>query len=104
LPDGIELFYTDSGAPNAAHCTTLVVLHGSAGLVRLHGHANANAHALRTIICHRRDYCGSTKDTNAELADLNAGCKAFQDRLALQMAWFLQHFIKTENMPRAQSG
>jgi hypothetical protein len=29
LPEGIELFYTDSGAPNAVHCTTHVVLHGS---------------------------------------------------------------------------
>jgi acetyl esterase/lipase len=30
LPDGIELLYTDSGAPNTASYTTLIVLHGSA--------------------------------------------------------------------------
>jgi hypothetical protein len=30
LPDGIELLYTDSGAPDTASYTTLIVLHGSA--------------------------------------------------------------------------
>jgi hypothetical protein len=29
LPDGIEIYYTDSGAPRSNDYTTLVVLHGS---------------------------------------------------------------------------
>jgi acetyl esterase/lipase len=30
LPDGIEIFYTDSGAPNSDDYATLIILHGSA--------------------------------------------------------------------------
>ncbi|KAJ7804532.1 hypothetical protein B0H14DRAFT_2383634, partial [Mycena olivaceomarginata] len=81
--------------------TTLVVLHGSAfsgdGVVRLHEHAHTNN--LRILIWNRRDYRGSTKYTDEELADLIAGRKIFQDRLALQTAWFFEHFIKNENTP-----
>ncbi|KAF8213022.1 hypothetical protein K438DRAFT_1957603 [Mycena galopus ATCC 62051] len=29
LPDGIKIFYTDSGAPKAVNYTTIVILHGS---------------------------------------------------------------------------
>ncbi|KAJ7921915.1 hypothetical protein B0H13DRAFT_1604137 [Mycena leptocephala] len=102
LPDGIELLYTDSGAPNTASYTTLIVLHGSAfngdGMVRLHEHADDNN--LRVVIWSRRDYRGSTKYTDAELDDLRAGRKTFQDRLAIQLAWFLEHFIKHEKTPK----
>ncbi|KAJ6562616.1 hypothetical protein B0H19DRAFT_943874 [Mycena capillaripes] len=99
LPDGIELYYTDSGPPSSSSYTTLVVLHGSAftgdGLVPLHKYAHQND--LRMILWNRRDYRGSTKYTDAELEDLKAGRKVFQDRLAVQLAWFFEHFIKQEN-------
>lgn len=52
------------------------------------------------IIWNRRDYRGSTKYTDAELEDLAAGRKVFQDRLAMQLAWFLEHFVKHENTPK----
>ncbi|KAJ7135835.1 Alpha/Beta hydrolase protein [Mycena epipterygia] len=101
LPDGIELLYTDSGAPDTASYTTLVVLHGSGfngdGFVRLHDHARSNN--LRIIVWNRRGYRGSTKYTDKELDDLRAGRKVFQDRLALQTARFLEHFIDLENTP-----
>ncbi|KAF8166313.1 Alpha/Beta hydrolase protein [Mycena galopus ATCC 62051] len=101
LPDGIEIFYTDSGAPKSVDYTTLVFLHGSGfsgdGCVKLHEHAHANN--LRVVIWNRRDYCGSTKYTDAELEDLKAGRKIFLDRLARQMAWFFEHFIKNEQTP-----
>lgn len=29
LPDGVEIYYTDSGAPRSNDYTTLVILHGS---------------------------------------------------------------------------
>ncbi|KAF7341425.1 Aminodeoxychorismate synthase [Mycena venus] len=102
LPDGIELLYTDSGAPISASYTTLIVLHGSGfngdGFVPLHEFAHRND--LRVILWNRRDYRGSTKYTDAELEDLAAGRKVFQDRLAMQLAWFLEHFIKHENTPK----
>jgi hypothetical protein len=49
------------------------------GMIRLHEHAHNNK--LRVIIWNRRDYRGSTKYTDAELDDLKAGRKVFQDRL-----------------------
>ncbi|KAJ7474271.1 Alpha/Beta hydrolase protein [Mycena latifolia] len=102
LPDGIEILYTDSGAPPTPDYTTLVVLHGTGfngyGFVPLHAHAHK--HNLRTILWNRRDYHGSTKYTNEELADLHAGRRIFQDRQALQIAWFLEHFIEHEKTPK----
>ncbi|KAJ6530686.1 Alpha/Beta hydrolase protein [Mycena capillaripes] len=102
LLDGIELLYSDSGAPNSPSYTTLVVLHGSAfngdGFVSLHEFAHQKD--LRVILWNRRDYRGSTKYTAEELEDLAAGRKVFQDRLAIQLAWFLEHFIKHENTPK----
>ncbi|KAJ7605120.1 hypothetical protein DFH06DRAFT_1385405 [Mycena polygramma] len=102
LPDGIELYYTDSQAPSSSSYTTLVVLHGSAftgdGFVPLHEHARQ--HNLRVITLNRRDYRGSTKYTNAELEDLKGGRKIFQDRLAMQLAWFLEHLINHEGISK----
>ncbi|KAJ6579492.1 hypothetical protein DFH09DRAFT_1445551 [Mycena vulgaris] len=78
---GIEILYTDSD-----------------GFVRLHEYAHSNN--LRVILWNRRDYRGSTKYTNEELEDLREGRKVFQDRLAIQTASFLAHFIKHENTPK----
>ncbi|KAJ6472856.1 hypothetical protein C8R47DRAFT_1053923 [Mycena vitilis] len=100
LPDGIELCYTDSGPPKSSY-STLVILHGSAfngdGFSPLHEHAQENS--LRVIALNRRDYRGSTKYTDTELEDLTAGRKVFQDRLALQLAWFLKYLIDHEGIP-----
>ncbi|KAJ7671871.1 hypothetical protein B0H17DRAFT_192843 [Mycena rosella] len=120
LPDGIEILYTDSGAPQTADYTTLVIIHGTGfnacmcsssydvisfigcsldGFVRLQEHAHK--HNLRIVAWNRRGYHGSTKYTDEELADLKAGRKIFLDRLAVQTAWFLEHFIKHEKTPKA---
>ncbi|KAJ6479495.1 Alpha/Beta hydrolase protein [Mycena vitilis] len=102
LPDGIELCYTDSGAPAASSYCTLVVIHGSGfngdGFVSLHKYAHQNN--LRVVALNRRDYRGSTKYTDAELEDLKAGRKIFLDRLAIQLAWFLQQFVNHEGTPK----
>ncbi|KAJ7139183.1 Alpha/Beta hydrolase protein [Mycena epipterygia] len=102
LPDGIDILYTDSGAPDTPDYTTLVVLHGTGyngyGFVLLH--AYAHKYNLRIILWNRRDYHGSTKYSDAELADLWAGRKSFQDRLAIHTAWFLEHFVGHENTPK----
>jgi pimeloyl-ACP methyl ester carboxylesterase len=68
------------------------------GLVALHKYAHQND--LRVILWNRRDYRGSTKYTDAELEDLKEGRKVFQDRLAIQLAWFLEHFIKQKGTPK----
>ncbi|KAJ7447873.1 Alpha/Beta hydrolase protein [Mycena galericulata] len=103
LPDGVEILYTDSGAPGTSDYTTLVVLHGTAfngyGFVRLHEYASK--YNMRVILCNRRGYHGSTKFSEGEVAEMRAAPKAFQDRVALQLAWFLQHFVKEERIPKA---
>ncbi|KAJ7223451.1 hypothetical protein GGX14DRAFT_351997 [Mycena pura] len=105
LSDGVQILYTDTGAPQASSAsldyTTLVVLHGSGfngdGLVPLHKHAHNDN--LRIILWNRRDYRGSTKYTSEELNALVHGSKTHQDRLALHLAWFFAHFIKFEGTP-----
>ncbi|KAF8067693.1 hypothetical protein FPV67DRAFT_1416215 [Lyophyllum atratum] len=103
LSGGIEIFFTDSGAPpGSANYTTLVVLHGSAFtgpcFEKMHEYAHVND--LRTVIWNRRDYPGSTKYTDAELEDLNEGRKVFLDRLAVQVADFLKQYIEKESIPK----
>ncbi|KAJ7660263.1 Alpha/Beta hydrolase protein [Mycena polygramma] len=102
LPDGIELCYTDTGAPASASYSTLIVHHGSGfngdGFIPLHQHAHRSN--LRVLALNRRDYRGSTKYTDAELEDLKEGQKIFQDHLAIQLAWFLEHFIHHEGVPK----
>ncbi|KDQ57019.1 hypothetical protein JAAARDRAFT_86452, partial [Jaapia argillacea MUCL 33604] len=97
-----ELFFTDSGRVEGSDdYTTLVIYHGSA----FTGHTFHRLLPLgakdnvRLVILNRRDYAGSTKYTDEELADLNAGDKAFMERLALEVANFLVWFAETENVP-----
>ncbi|KDQ53365.1 hypothetical protein JAAARDRAFT_183320 [Jaapia argillacea MUCL 33604] len=99
---GTELFFTDSGpVKGSTDYTTLVIYHGSAFTGNtfhklLHLCAKDN---VRLVILNRRDYAGSTKYTDEELADLNAGDKAFMERLALEVANFLVWFAETEKVP-----
>ncbi|KAJ7433437.1 hypothetical protein B0H11DRAFT_1758951 [Mycena galericulata] len=114
LPDGVEILYTDSGAPGTSDYTTLhqgnprevfpdvVVLHGTAfngyGFVRLHEYASK--YNMRVILCNRRGYHGSMKFSEGDVAEMRAAPKVFQDRVALQLAWFLQHFVEEERIPK----
>ncbi|GLB39034.1 hypothetical protein LshimejAT787_0601960 [Lyophyllum shimeji] len=103
LTGGIDIFFTDSGAPpDSTDYTTLVILHGSAftghGFEKMHDYSHADN--LRTVIWNRRDYPGSTPYTDAELEDLNQGGKVFLDRLAIQVADFLKQFIEKEKVPK----
>ncbi|KAJ7671870.1 hypothetical protein B0H17DRAFT_192833 [Mycena rosella] len=81
-----------------SHTAPHLIIAVSDGFVPLHEYAHK--HNLRTVLWNRRDYHGSTKYTDDELADMNAGRKIFHDRLAVQTAWFLEHFIKHENTPK----
>ncbi|KAJ6467926.1 Alpha/Beta hydrolase protein [Mycena sanguinolenta] len=102
LPDGVNILYTDSGAPPTQDYTTLVVLHGTGfngfSLASLHKHAHQRN--LRTILCNRREYYGSSPHTDEEIAELHAGNKDFQDRLALQTAWLIAHLLEHQHTPR----
>jgi hypothetical protein len=54
---------------------------------------------VRLVIVNRRDYSGSSKYTDDEINDLLAGRKSFMERLALQVTYFLQWFIRVHNTP-----
>jgi len=101
--NGTELFFTDSGpVESSIDYTTLVIYHGSA----FTGHTFHKllpfgaAHNIRLVILNRRDYAGSTKYTDENLKDLNAGDKSFLERLALEVKHFLLWFADTQNIPR----
>ncbi|KAF9461916.1 hypothetical protein BDZ94DRAFT_1262496 [Collybia nuda] len=105
VANDINIYYTDSGAPRSNDYTTLVILHGSAfnGAVFIPLHKFAHKMNLRVVLWNRRDYCGTTKYSDEELADLKAGRQVFQDRHAFQLASFLEHFITTQDTPRLSS-
>ncbi|KAJ7041541.1 hypothetical protein C8F04DRAFT_1300951 [Mycena alexandri] len=102
LPDGVEIRYTDSGALNTSDYTTMIVIHGTGfnGYALAQLHAYAQKYNLRIVLCNRRHYHGSTKYSEEELAELTVGSKCFQDKLGLQTAWFLEHFVKNEGTPK----
>ncbi len=55
---------------------------------------------LRLVILNRRDYAGSTKYTDEELAELREGKTEFLQRLGSESAYFLAWFIKTNDIPK----
>ncbi|KIM42184.1 hypothetical protein M413DRAFT_444643 [Hebeloma cylindrosporum] len=101
--NGTQLFFTDSGPIKSSEdYTTLVIFHGSAftgntfhKLLPL-----GAAHNIRLVILNRRDYAGSTKYSDENLKDLQAGDKSFMERLALEVKHFLLWFIDTHNIPK----
>uniref|UniRef100_A0A8H7Y398 AB hydrolase-1 domain-containing protein n=1 Tax=Psilocybe cubensis TaxID=181762 RepID=A0A8H7Y398_PSICU len=109
LPGGIQLSYTDSGAP-AEDCTdytTVIIAHGmgfnARGFEKLHD--LAAKHNFRTIAFQRRGYQGSTEYTASELDDQYSGKKVFIDRLALELAYFCQHIVEEHTIPlRSKDG
>ncbi|KAF9461914.1 Alpha/Beta hydrolase protein [Collybia nuda] len=105
LSNGVDIHYTDSGAPRSTNYVTLVILHGSGfnGAVFNPLHEFAHRSNLRTIAWNRRGYGRSTDYTDGELADLRAGRQVHQDRLAFQLAEFLGHFIETKDTPKLGS-
>lgn len=60
----------------------------------------AAASNVRVVALNRRDYAGSTKYTDDNLKDLNAGDKAFMERLGLEVAHFLLWFAEKHNIPK----
>ncbi|KAF9062033.1 hypothetical protein BDP27DRAFT_1337137 [Rhodocollybia butyracea] len=93
LSRGIELSFTDSGAPpNSRDYTTLLVVHGTAfNAYQFHKlHSYAHALNLRTVLLHRRDYVGSTPYTK----------NVFWERLSAQLAEFVVMLIQNEGIPR----
>ncbi|EPQ52536.1 hypothetical protein GLOTRDRAFT_47201 [Gloeophyllum trabeum ATCC 11539] len=103
---GTEIFFTDSGpVPGSDDYTTLVIYHGSAftgstfeKVVPLAGKDN-----IRLVTLNRRDYAGSTKYSDSELEDLNAGRIVFMVRAALEVANFLVWFAETHKIPPVSS-
>lgn len=123
LPDGIDIFYTDSGPPPGSHdYTTVIIFHGIMftgggyqwlclrlpcydihviaieNLKKLHTYAHT--YNLRTVIWNRRGYAGSSKYTSDELDNLKYDQGAFLKRLGIQLAQFLECFIEQHNVPK----
>ncbi|KAF7293877.1 AB hydrolase-1 domain-containing protein [Mycena chlorophos] len=100
LPNGIRILYLDSGAPATDDYTTLISFHGtglnSYGFTKMLAYAHPNN--VRLILCNRRDYRGSTPYTDAELAELYAGEQSFQDRLGIELAHVLAHFVRKSDV------
>ncbi|KAK0460403.1 uncharacterized protein EV420DRAFT_209411 [Desarmillaria tabescens] len=101
--NGTVLFFTDSGpVPGSTDYTTVVIFHGSA----FTGHTfhkllpMAGENNLRLVILNRRDYAGSTKYTDEELAELREGKTEFLQRLGSESAYFLAWFVKTHDIPK----
>ncbi|KAJ3746854.1 hypothetical protein DFH05DRAFT_1395005 [Lentinula detonsa] len=103
LSEGIELSFTDSGAPpDSVSYTTVFFLHGGIfNAYQFHKvHAHAHALNLRTVLLHRRDYAGSTPYSGTEIEELKEGSVVFWERLSAQLAEFLGIFIKREKIPK----
>ncbi|KAJ7594911.1 Alpha/Beta hydrolase protein [Mycena floridula] len=103
VSDGIEIFFTDSRPPPGSDdYTTLVILHGAVfngyGFEQLHDLAHAQN--LRTVICNRRGYSGSTSYTEAEIDDLKNGRQSVADRWQEQLGKFLLQFLEKEKIPK----
>ncbi|KAJ7577452.1 Alpha/Beta hydrolase protein [Mycena floridula] len=99
---GTSLFFTDSGAVADSHdYTTLFIFHGSA----FNGHTFHKLLALgppanvRLVIPNRRDYSGSTKYSDSELKELKCGSAAFLQRLACELAYFVDWFVEKNRIP-----
>ncbi|EPQ56059.1 hypothetical protein GLOTRDRAFT_14287, partial [Gloeophyllum trabeum ATCC 11539] len=106
--EGTEIFFTDSGpVEGSSDYTTYVMYHGSAftgdmfhKLLPFAANAKDN---VRLVILNRRDYVGSSKYSDAELEDLNAGRKVFMERTAVEVGNFLAWFIEKNQIPRITS-
>ncbi|KAJ7606492.1 Alpha/Beta hydrolase protein, partial [Roridomyces roridus] len=95
----IQISYTDSGVPSGSQdYKTIVIVHGMLFNKRKYGfdplHAYAAKYNTRIICPARRGYPGSTPFTPAEVAEMEAGSKTVQERLARQVGWFLLHLIE----------
>ncbi|KAJ4471423.1 hypothetical protein J3R30DRAFT_3299672 [Lentinula aciculospora] len=103
VSDGIELSFTDSGAPpDSRDYTTVLFVHGGVFNAYQFRKVHAHAHALnlRTVLIHRRDYAGSTPYSSSEIEELEQGSAAFWERLSAQVAEFMEIFIKRERIPK----
>ncbi|KAJ8507959.1 hypothetical protein ONZ45_g9718 [Pleurotus djamor] len=102
LPDGNDVYYIDSGP--VAGCkdyTTLILVHGSVVNARSFDrvHEIAGKNRLRTVALNRRDYPGTTRYTDDELADLKLGQEAVLQRTSVQLAHFITEFINLNDIP-----
>lgn len=103
LPDGTEIFYSDSGSPNdSGNYSTLLIIHGSG----YNGHGFQRMQAagikqnIRTFTINRPEYAGSTKYTDAQIQEIVEGRKVFLDRFQLQLAHLLNLIISEAKVPQ----
>ncbi|KAI0773416.1 hypothetical protein BC629DRAFT_1595179 [Irpex lacteus] len=104
--DGSVLYYEDSGVPSVTHSYhTIFILHGfifHGGSFRLL-FPHALARNIRLVLINQRDYPGSSRLSETEMANL---WSAENDRQAMavraqgiELATFIARFIENENLP-----
>ncbi|KAH9918264.1 Alpha/Beta hydrolase protein [Fomitopsis serialis] len=105
---GIELRYTDSGAPPSTSSTpyiTLFMVHGMGFIGPIFKKIQALAHSsnLRVVAINRRGYTGSTPLTQAEatapLAGSDEDKATYIANRGLEIASFIDAFIQKHNIP-----
>ncbi|KAK1235459.1 hypothetical protein PQX77_001311 [Marasmius sp. AFHP31] len=106
IVEGIDIFFTDTGAPpSSTEYTTMVIVHGlgfpGAGFEPLQTQALSSN--LRVIALNRRDYPGSTPFSDVELEALHSGngsrAQEFHANLGLHLWLFLKKLIEEEDVP-----
>ncbi|KZT04987.1 alpha/beta-hydrolase [Laetiporus sulphureus 93-53] len=104
-PDGAELYYEDTGAPQGSDVyKTLILLHGAVfhSAVFRPMLQFAAQHNLRLVALTLRDYPGSTPYTSEEIAalkgDKDSQTNMIKDR-GNELAAFLAWFIQKERIP-----
>ncbi|KAA1472408.1 hypothetical protein DENSPDRAFT_821206 [Dentipellis sp. KUC8613] len=107
---GTQLFYEDSGPLDGIPYTTMVIVHGS-------GYHSAIFHKmlpfaaqnqLRMVLVNRRDYPGSTPESEEELKAVAPGAtresqSEFVAAKGIELAGLLSWFIKTQGIPAVQT-
>ncbi|KAK1235463.1 hypothetical protein PQX77_001315 [Marasmius sp. AFHP31] len=109
IAEGVDLFFTDTGAPsNSNDYTTLVIIHGmgfpGAWFKPLQSQSQALVSSnLRILALNRRDYPGSTPFSDSELEALRGEddglTQKFHDNLGRHLWLFLRKFIDEEVVP-----
>ncbi|KAK2467226.1 hypothetical protein APHAL10511_000775 [Amanita phalloides] len=102
---GIQIAYTDSGAPSASPYITIVAIHGMCFSSPIFKRVQAAApkKGARFVATNRRNYPGSTPFSEAEINVLINGTKeqkdAFNQDRGHEIAMFIQKLIEKENIP-----
>ncbi|KIL65767.1 hypothetical protein M378DRAFT_161777 [Amanita muscaria Koide BX008] len=109
LGSGVDIAYTDSGAPSQPNYITIIAIHGMCFCAPIFKRAQAAAleKGVRFVAINRRNYPGSTAFTLEEIHALSQGSEGqrsdfLKDR-AHEIATFIDRFIQKNHLPPISS-